>query len=314
MTTTTNPPGADIRQATGALAADLVSHRPDTGHAPGTRGSVVSRTVRYVLLVLFLLLVLIPLYVLVVTSFKRSNDVNFSQAWGLPTSWSLAGWSAAWTALAPALARSLMLATGVAVLSSILGSINGFVFAKWRFPGATTVFTLFLFGMFIPYQAVMIPLQGMLIDLQSQPGLSWLEGIPRLIAVHVIFGIPICTLIFRNYYATALPTEILEAAKVDGAGLLRTFRSVVLPISAPGFVVTMIWQFTSAWNDFLFALFLTNRNTGPVTYALNELAGGQNPDYPSIMAGVLVASLPTLLVYIVLGRYFIGGLMSGSVK
>lgn len=176
------------------------------------------------------------------------------------------------------------------------------------------VFTLFLFGMFIPYQAVMIPLQGMLIDLQSTPGFSWFDGIVKLIAVHLIFGIPICSLIFRNYYATALPTEILEAAKVDGAGLLRTFRSVVLPISVPAFVVTMIWQFTSAWNDFLFALFLTNRNNGPVTYALNELAGGQNPDYPSIMAGVLLASLPTLLVYIVLGRYFIGGLMSGSVK
>lgn len=131
--------------------------------------------------------------------------------------------------------------------------------------------------------------------------------------MHTIFGIPICTLIFRNYYATAVPKEILEAAKIDGAGMRRIFRSVVLPVSAPAFVVTLIWQFTSAWNDFLFALFLTNRNNGPVTYALNELAGGQNPDYAQIMAGVL-ASLPTLLVYVLLGRYFIGGLMSGSVK
>jgi glucose/mannose transport system permease protein len=307
MTATTN-------EVVPVTADDVIPPRVSTGRAPGTEGTITGRTVRYALLVAFLLMILIPLYVLLVTSFKRSADVNASTAWVPPSLWSIDGWKAAWDALSPALFRSLVLGSAVAVLSAALGSLNGFIFAKWQFPGATTVFTLFLFGMFIPYQAVMIPLQGMLLDVQATPGFSWFDGIAKLIAVHVIFGIPICTLIFRNYYATALPTEILEAAKVDGAGLLRTFRSIVLPISAPGFVVTMIWQFTSAWNDFLFALFLTNRNTGPVTYALNELAGGQNPDYPSIMAGVLLASLPTLLVYILLGRYFIGGLMSGSVK
>lgn len=142
----------------------------------------------------------------------------------------------------------------------------------------------------------------------------FMSGIPTLIVVHVIYGIPICTLIFRNYYATAVPTDIIEAARVDGAGMLRTYWSIVLPISAPAFVVTLIWQFTSAWNDFLFALFLTDRNTGPVTFTLQELASAQNPDYSRMMAGVLVASLPTLLVYIFLGRYFVRGLMSGSVK
>ncbi|MDC5696326.1 carbohydrate ABC transporter permease [Intrasporangium calvum] len=309
MTATTNtaPPA-------GAAGPDVIPPRVSTGHAPGTEGTVAGRTLRYGLLILFVIVIIIPLYVLFVTSFKRSADVNASQAWTFPSAWSVGGWRAAWDALSPALFRSVILATSVAVLSAALGSLNGFVFAKWRFPGATTIFTLFLFGMFIPYQAVMIPLQGMLLDVQATPGFSWFDGIAKLVAVHVIFGIPICTLIFRNYYATAVPNEMLEAAKVDGAGMLRTFRSIVLPLSAPGFVVTMIWQFTSAWNDFLFALFLTNRNTGPVTYALNELAGGQNPDYPSIMAGVLLASLPTLLVYILLGRYFIGGLMSGSVK
>jgi glucose/mannose transport system permease protein len=314
MTATTNeiapaPPGAR-----GGTVGEPIPSRRSTGRAPGTEGTAWGRTVRYGLLLLFLIAILLPLYVLLVTSFKRSADVTASQAWSLPTALSVEGWSSAWAALSPPLFRSVILAVSVAVLSSALGSVNGFVFSKWRFPGATVVFTLFLFGMFIPYQAVMIPLQGMLLDVQATPGFSWFDGIAKLIAVHVIFGIPICTLIFRNYYATALPSEILEAAKVDGAGLFRTFFSVVLPISVPGFVVTMIWQFTSAWNDFLFALFLTNRNNGPVTYALNELAGGQNPSYPQIMAGVLLASLPTLLVYILLGRYFIGGLMSGSVK
>ena len=101
---------------------------------------------------------------------------------------------------------------------------------------------------------------------------------------------------------------------MDGAGFFGIYRHILLPLSIPGFVVVLIWQFTSAWNDFLFALFLSSPRNGPVTYALQELAGGQNPDYPSIMAGVLVASLPTLLIYIALGRYFISGLMSGSVK
>ena len=293
---------------------EVIPERADTGKAPGTQGSPVIRGLRYGLLVLFALIVMIPLYVLIVTSFKLNADFSFADAWNLPKRWGVQGWKDAWDALSAPLGRSLLMASVAALLSSILGSMNGFVFAKWKFPGVTTVFTLFLFGMFIPYQAIMIPLQGMFIELQKQPGMGWLDGIAKLIVVHTIFGIPICTLIFRNYYATAVPSEILEAAKVDGAGMLRTFKSIVLPVSMPAFVVTLIWQFTSAWNDFLFALFLTNRNNGPVTFALNELAGGQNPNYPGIMAGVLFASLPTLLVYIFLGRYFIGGLMSGSVK
>ncbi len=293
-------------------AAATPRKRRGAGAAPGSSGTARTRALRYLFILLFALFILLPLYVLLVTSLKPSSDVTSTSAWSLPTQLSAQGWSKAWNDLAPPLGRSLVLGIGVAVLSSILGSMNGFVFARWRFPGATTVFTLFLFGMFIPYQAVMIPLQAMLLDVEGAA--PWFQGITKLIVVHTIFGIPICTLIFRNYYATALPKELLEAARVDGAGMLRTFRSIVLPISAPAFVVTMIWQFTSAWNDFLFALFLTTRQNGPVTYALNELAGGQNPDYPSIMAGVLLASLPTLIVYIVLGRYFIGGLMSGSVK
>ncbi|HYN29220.1 MAG TPA: carbohydrate ABC transporter permease [Dermatophilaceae bacterium] len=280
--------------------------------APGTKGSTGTRTLRYLLLVLFVLVLLIPLYVLLVTSFKASSEISADTAWSLPSGLATEGWSSAWASLSPALFRSLVLAVTVAVISAVLGSMNGFVFAKWSFPGSQTIFTLFLFGMFIPYQAVMIPLQAMFIQLQETA--PFVNGIGKLILAHTIYGIPICALIFRNYYATAVPTEMLEAAKVDGAGMLRTFRSIVLPLSAPAFVVAMIWQFTSAWNDFLFALFLTTRNDGPVTYALNELAGGQNPDYSSIMAGVMLASLPTMLVYILLGRYFIGGLMSGSVK
>jgi len=193
------------------------------------------------------------------------------------------------------------------IISSMLGSMNGFVLSKWRFPGADVVFTLILFGMFIPYQAVMVPL----VQLMSNLGVP--NGVPSLIVLHVVYGLPITTLIFRNYYA-GVPVELVEAARVDGAGMLRTYASIILPISAPAFVVVLMWQFTSAWNDYLFALFFSSSRNGPVTIALNFLASGQLQDYSASMAGALIASVPTLIIYILLGRYFVGGLMAGSVK
>ncbi len=272
------------------------------------RGSVAATTARYLLLIFFLLLVAMPLYVLVVTSFKSGREIGVNGQWSLPEHWTLASWSKAWQALGPSFGRTFELAIPVALISSVLGAANGFVLSRWRFPGADVVFTLILFGMFIPYQAVMIPLGKVVL---------WLgipHGIPTLVLVHVIYGIPICTLIFRNYYATVVPVELIEAARVDGAGLLRTFGALILPISVPGFVVTIIWQFTSSWNDYLFAIFLSSTRNGPITIALNALAGAQSPDYAASMAGALITSLPTLVVYVVLGRWFISGLMAGAVK
>lgn len=268
----------------------------------------VARTIRYALLILFVLIVLMPLYVLVVTSFKSGREIGVNGQWNLPEAWTFASWEKAWTALGPSFGRTFQLAIPVALLSSIIGAANGFVLSRWRFPGADVVFTLILFGMFIPYQAVMIPLREVVFWLGIAP------GIPTLIFVHTVYGIPICTLIFRNYYATIIPEELIEAGQMDGAGLLRTFRSLILPVSLPGFVVTVIWQFTSSWNDYLFAIFLSNTRNGPITIALNALAGAQSPDYAAAMAGALITSLPTLLVYILLGRWFIGGMMAGSVK
>jgi len=287
---------------------------PASGSAPGaskTPGSTsgAATTVKYVLLFLFLIIILVPAYVMIVTSFKPASEISASRSWQLPIDWTGAGWSKAWDTLAMPMVRSLSIAVVASVVSSMLGSLNGFVFAKWRFPGANTVFTLFLFGMFLPYPAIMIPLQQMLFN-----DFHLSQGVLTLMIAHTVFGIPICSLIFRNYYATAVPNEILEAARVDGAGMWRTYLSIVLPVSAPGFVVTLIWQFTSAWNDFLFALFLSSPTNGPATYALQQLSGAQNPDYSSSMAGALIASAPTLLIYILLGRYFVSGLMSGSVK
>ena len=286
---------------TGAL------ERKATPAAPRARFSV-GRTARYALLLFFLLLVLIPVYVLLVTSFKGSGDAAPSRAWNLPQEWTLDNWKLAWDTLSPAILRTLQMVVPAALISSFLGSMNGFVLSRWRFRGADLVFTLILFGMFIPYQAVMIPLSQLVIDL----GIP--SGIPSLILLHVVYGLPITTLIFRNYYQS-VPNELIEAARIDGAGMLRTYGSVVLPLSIPSFVVVLIWQFTSAWNDFVFAVFFSSSQNGPVTLALNNLANGallQN--YGVSMSGALLASLPTLLVYVLLGKYFIGGLMSGSVK
>lgn len=273
--------------------------RPSSG--PGS-------IVKYLLALFFLIIVLMPMYVLIVTSFKSGADIGVTSQWSLPETWTLASWEKAWNVLRPSFIRTFELAVPVAIISSLIGAANGFVLSRWRFPGADVVFTLILFGMFIPYQAVMIPLREIVTTLGIPPGIT------TLVFVHCVYGIPICTLIFRNYYATTVPEELIEAARVDGAGLLRTFGRIILPISMPGFVVTVIWQFTSAWNDYLFAIFLSNTRNGPITIALNALAGAQSPDYAASMAGALITSLPTLLVYVLLGRWFIGGLMAGSVK
>ncbi len=293
------------------LPVPPVSAGGDPGPLPTRKargGFTAGRTVRYALLLLFLIIVLIPVYVLFITSFKGAGDASPARAWSLPTTWTTENWVAAWNALAPSIWRTVQMVVPAALIAAMLGSMNGFVLSRWSFRGANLIFTLILFGMFIPYQAVMIPL------LELMLGAGVPSGIPSLIILNVVYGIPITTLIFRNYYES-VPSEMIEAARVDGAGMLRTYFSVILPISAPGFVVVLIWQFTSAWNDFLFAVFFSSSANGPVTLALNNLANGallQN--YGVSMAGALFASLPTLLVYIILGKYFIGGLMSGSVK
>lgn len=282
--------------------------RASAPRPPSKNRYALGRTLKYAGLIFFLIVVLIPVYVLLVTSFKDTGDADPSRAWALPQLWTFDNWTTAWNALAPSILRSASVVVPSAIIAAFLGSLNGFVLARWSFRGADIVFTLILFGMFIPYQAVMIPLNQLVIDLGVP------TGVPTLIMLHVVYGIPITTLIFRNYYMT-VPHELIEAGRVDGAGMLRTYWSIVLPISIPSFVVVLIWQFTSSWNDFLFAVFFSSPQNGPVTVALNNLANGallQN--YGVSMAGALFASLPTLLVYIVLGKYFVGGLMSGSVK
>jgi glucose/mannose transport system permease protein len=278
----------------------------------------LGRTAKYAALLLFVVIVLMPVYVLVVTSLKPPSDVNAASSWALPSVWpwqadadgatGFGNWADAWDYLSASLGRTFLLAIPAALISAMLGSMNGFVLSRWRFPYANVVFTLILFGMFIPYQAIMVPL------VQMKTSLGMPSTIVTLLIVHIIYGLPICTLIFRNYYE-GVPEELMEASRVDGAGMLGSYWRIILPLSLPGFVVTIIWQFTSAWNDYLFALFLSDANQGPVSLSLVNLSqGAQLSNYGASMAGALIASIPTLIVYILLGKYFVGGLMSGSVK
>jgi glucose/mannose transport system permease protein len=263
---------------------------------------------KYVALLGFAIIILTPVYVLLVTSFKGLAEIDPTHAWNLPDVWTLDAWREAWDVLSPSMRNSFELVIPATLISTVLGSLNGFVLSKWRFPGADVVFTFFLFGMFIPYQAIMIPLTQILDDVEFP------AGIPRLVFAHVVYGIPITALIFRNYYAT-IPDELMEAARMDRAGMLRTYWSVILPLSAPAFVVAAIWQFTAIWNDFLFAVFLvTDPASWPVTVALNNTAGSLVTPYNLQMAAAILASLPTLVVYVLLGRYFMRGLMAGALK
>ncbi len=265
------------------------------------------RLVGYVLLAVVAAFYLMPIYVMVVTSLKSFIDVSHSTPWQLPTIPTLEAYGAAFDKLAPSFLNSVLLVVPATLLSALLGSLNGYVLSKWRFRGADIVFTLLLFGMFIPYQSILLPLVLVL----ENTGLY--GGIPGLILTHVVYGIPITTLIFRNYYA-AIPTEVIEAARIDGATVLGVYRHVLFPISMPGFVVVLIWQFTSIWNEFLFAVTTTLPDSWPITVALNGLAGSLLAHYEVQMAGALLAALPPLLIYVLLGRYFIRGLLAGALK
>lgn len=268
---------------------------------------VPTRALIYILLLFFSMFYLIPMYVMLVTGFKNFDEVSLRTMWNLPSGLAMENFRAAYQVLAPHLWNSIRLVIPTAMISAMVGSINGYILTKWRFPGVGILFPLILFGMFIPYQSIIIPL----VQFMSWLGLA--GGIPGLALAHIIYGIPITTLIFRGYYAS-VPTEMVEAARIDGASLIQTYVSIFLPLSIPAFVVVLIWQFTASWNDFLFAVILTNSSNWPIMVALNNMAGSQIIAWNVQMAGSFLAALPTLIVYIILGRYFLRGLMSGALK
>jgi glucose/mannose transport system permease protein len=276
------------------------------------------RAALYAVLILFAVYYLLPLFVMLVNSLKTLDEIRGGNMMSLPEHFTIEPWLKAWstsqigvepTGLRPFFLNSLFMVVPAVAISTTLGALNGYVLTKWRFPGDKIIFGLMLFACFIPFQIVLIPMARIL-------GMIGLAGTTSgLVLVHVVYGLGFTTLFFRNYYA-AFPDELIKAAKMDGAGFVRTFTRILLPSSGPIIVVTVIWQFTNIWNDFLFGASFADFDSMPMTVALNNLVSSSTgvKEYNVHFAGAILAALPTLVVYIVSGRYFVRGLMAGAVK
>lgn len=278
----------------------------------------ITRTLIYLVLLLFALFYMLPLYVMMVNSVKPLSEITGGGMMSLPQVWTIEPWLKAWstaqigvqpTGLRPYFWNSISMVVPAVAISTVLGALNGYVLTKWRFRGDTILFGLMLFACFIPFQIVLIPMAAVL-------GFLGLSGSTAgLVLVHVVYGVGFTTLYFRNYYAV-FPTELIRAAQIDGAGFFKIFWRILLPSSGPIAVVSVIWQFTNIWNDFLFGASFASGDGAPMTVALNNLVQSSTgvKEYNVHFAGAILAALPTLLVYIVAGRYFVRGLMAGSVK
>ena len=276
------------------------------------------RVVLYLLLVLFALYYIIPLYVTLATSFKSIDEIRSGNLLALPQVWQFDSWGKAWSSactgvtcdgLQPFFWNSIEMVVPAVLISTFIGAFNGYVFAHWRFRGSELLFTALLVGCFIPFQVVILPMARLLGDF----GLA--NTTTGLVFVHVVYGTAFTTLFFRNYYI-GVPEELIKAARIDGAGFFLIFRKIVLPISGPIFVVCIIWQFTQIWNDFLFGIVFASGDSQPITVGLNNLVNTSTgvKEYNVNMAAAVIAALPTLLVYLVAGRYFVRGLTAGAVK
>ena len=305
-----------------------------TAASPAGGGGVMTRVVIYGLLLLFALVYLVPLFVMLVTSFKTMSEIQDGNMLALPREPTIEPWLKAWGETCVGLTcagikgyfwNSIKMVVPAVLISTVLGALNGYVLTKWRFKGHKLVFGLMLFACFIPFQSVLLPMATVLgsigrfgNDLASIFG--WNFGLGdstvNLVFVHVVYGLGFTTLFFRNYYE-AFPTELVKAAQIDGASFFQIFWRILLPNSAPIFVVTVIYQFTNIWNDFLFAsAYAGSGDVMPMTVALNNVVNTSTGvvEYNVNMAAAIIAALPTLFVYIVAGRYFVRGLMAGAVK
>ncbi|MGO4834721.1 carbohydrate ABC transporter permease, partial [Rhizobiaceae sp. 2RAB30] len=279
-----------------------------------TRTGIFARAAIYTLLILFAVYYLLPLYVMLVNSVKPLEEIRQGNMLAPPTQWTIEPWLSAWsmaqigvqpTGLKPYFINSILMVVPAVFLSTLLGALNGYVLTKWRFKGDTIVFGLMLLACFIPFQIVLIPSARIL-------GMLGLAGtLSGLILIHIVYGLGFTTLFFRNYYE-AFPTELVRAAQIDGASFFQIFRRILLPSSGPIIVVTVIWQFTNIWNDFLFGSSFSSVDSIPITVALNNLVNSSTgvKEYNVHFAGAVLAALPTLVVYIVSGRYFVRGLMA----
>lgn len=272
----------------------------------------------YTVLALMALFYLAPLYVMLSTSFKSLDEIRTGNLLSLPGAISFDAWQSAWSSactgidcggIQPYFANSLKMMIPAVLISTLLGALNGYILSMWRFKGSDAFFLALLIGTFLPFQVIILPMAQVLgmLEIENSTG--------RLVLVHVIYGLQFTTLFFRNYYVT-LPSELVKAARIDGAGFFRVFFSILLPISIPTIMVCLIWQTTQIWNDFLFGVVFSSGDGQPMTVALNNMVNSSTgvKHYNVDMAAAIIAALPTLIVYAIGGKYFVRGLTAGAVK
>ncbi|MDD5332189.1 MAG: carbohydrate ABC transporter permease [Rhodoferax sp.] len=276
------------------------------------------RTLLYGVLLLAALFFLAPLYVMLVTSLKDGEQIRAGNLLSLPAGLNFEAWQLAWASactgvdcrgLRPYFWNSVSMTLPAVLLSTAWGAVNGYVLSLWKFKGSELLFGLLLFGVFMPFQVVLLPMSQVL----GYLGLS--SSVAGLVLVHCLAGMAGTTLFFRNYYS-AIPKELVNAARIDGAGFWRIFWRIVLPMSTPILMVTLIWQFTNIWNDFLFGVSFSGADSKPITVGLNNMANTSSSvkSYNVDMAAAVIAGLPTMLVYVLAGQYFVKGLTAGAVK
>jgi glucose/mannose transport system permease protein len=272
----------------------------------------------YAFLGFFALIYLLPLFVIVMNSFRELPEITRNGLIAIPQSLTLEAWPKAWLHHCVAgtcegihrnFYNSLLLTIPATIASTLFGAVNGYVLSKWRFPGSDALFACMTLGVFMPPQIALLPWAFIL----GSIGLS--NSIYGLILVHVIQGISFTTLFCRNYYVN-IPDDLIKAARIDGAGFWRIFLKIILPLSPPILIVTVIWQFTGIWNDYLYGVVFTGGRQQPVTAALVGLAtNSMNArSYDVASCAVLIAAVPPLLIYFFGGKYFVRGLTQGAIK
>ncbi len=282
------------------------------------RALTLERMLLYAVLLFLALLFLLPVYVMVANSFKPLAEIRGGDLMALPAAWTIEPWLSAWstaqigvqpTGLRPYFVNSFLLVVPAVAISTLIGAVNGYILTQFRFRAGPLLFAAMLFSVFIPFQIVLIPMAKTL-------GLLGLAGtVKGLVFVNVVYGIGFTTLFFRNYYA-AFPYELVRSARMDGAGFFGVLTRILLPNSAPIIIVTVIWQFTNIWNEFLFGASFSDFSSFPITVALNNLVNSSTgvKEYNVHFAAAFIAAVPTLIVYVLSGKYFVRGLMAGSVK
>jgi glucose/mannose transport system permease protein len=277
-----------------------------------------TRIIVYALLIVLAILFLVPLGVVIANSLRSNQEIAASSLIAWPIHLTFTNFPQAWNkfcmaehcwGIEPYMLNSLTLTIPATILSTLLGALAGYSISLWRFRGDQLVFGIVTLGIFLPEQMKLIPWVVVLRDL------SLMNTIAGLVLIHTVQGLSFTTLFCRNYYV-GIPQDLLKAARIDGAGFFRIFWKIILPLSPPILIVTVIFQFTGIWNEFLYGVTFTSGGQQPVTAALIALSAAitSEPMFGDQSAAVLIAALPTLLVYLFGGRYFLRGLTAGAVK